>query len=53
MLTAGTHGVEHRPQGQIEGDIVLVAADDAEEVQSELCEVVVLDGQCELEKKHR
>ena len=40
-LAAGTHGVQLGAQGQVEDDIVLVAANDAVEVQLELSEVKV------------
>ena len=40
-LAAGTHGVQLGAQGQVEDDIVLMAANDAIEVQLELCEVKI------------
>ena len=59
-LAAGTHGVQLGAQGQVEDDVVLMAANDAIEVQLELCEVKISRCQGKLRgkghttiKKHR
>ena len=45
MLAAGAHWIQDAPQGQVEGYVVLMAAHDAIEVQTEFCKVVVLGRQ--------
>ena len=41
MLTASTHWVEDNSKGEVEGHVVLVAAHNTIEVQSEFCQVEV------------
>ena len=42
-MAACSHGVEDGAQREVEGDVVFMAAHDAEEVETELCQVEVFD----------
>lgn len=48
MLAAGASGVESSSKGKVKGHQVFVGADNSKKVQSEFCQIKVLDRQLEL-----
>ena len=48
MLAAGSQGVQRGSEREVKGHQVLVGTDDPQEIQSELCQIQILDRQLEL-----
>ena len=53
MTAASPHGVKDGSQRHVQSDVMLVAADYAVEVDAELGQVVVFDGESELGERGR